>query len=41
MTASDGDGINGFRPQFIGELPELVFRQLAQVGWYVDLIEQG
>ena len=40
MTAGDGDCVNQLGAQLIGELPQIRFGQLAQIGRDIDLVQQ-
>ena len=40
MAAGLGDGVDHLRAHFVGELPELLGREVLQVGWNVDTVEQ-
>ena len=41
MPAGDRHGIDRFGAQFVGNLPQLAFAQLAQVSWYFDPVKEG
>ena len=40
MTAGDRNRIDQLGAQLVGELPQILFRQLAQIGRNIDLVEQ-
>ena len=41
MAACDGDRVDGFRPQLVGQLTQLPAFQAAQVRRRLDQVEQG
>jgi hypothetical protein len=40
MTASDRNRVNQLGALLVGELPQILFRQLAQICRNIDLVEQ-
>ncbi len=40
MTAGDRNRVDQLGAQLVGELPQIFFRQLPQIGGNVDLVEQ-
>jgi hypothetical protein len=39
MAAGDGDGVDGFSPQFIRELTQLLRREISEIGRVPDAIQ--
>ncbi len=40
MAAGPGDGVDHLVAQLVGELPELIGRQVLEIAWQVDAIKQ-
>lgn len=40
MSAGDGHGVDGFGTKLVGELPEIVFRERAELLWRVNRVEK-
>ena len=40
MAAGDGDRVDGFHPQFVGDLPDLLHLEPAQIGRGADGVEK-